>query len=162
MQTNHAKPFRFTGKHMTIILVVFFGVVIAVNVLMARLATQTFSGVVVDNSYVASQHYNAWLDEAAKEKALGWKAAVERRADGRLVVRFTGSDAAPVPDKAVLSGEAWHPLGRVADHDLVFEQQADHSYLSTKPLADGRWRLRFKLEGEGADGHHVWRGQEML
>ena len=143
---------------MTIILVVFFGVVIAVNVLMARLATQTFSGVVVDNSYVASQHYNTWLDEAAKEKTLGWKAAVEHRADGRVVVRFTGSAAAAVPDKAVLSGEAWHPLGQVADHDLDFEQQADHSYLSTAPLAKGRWRLRFKLEGEG----HIWRGQEVL
>ena len=91
IQGNAAKPFRFTGKHMLAIMVVFFGVVIAVNILMARLATQTFSGVVVDNSYVASQHYNSWLDEAAKEKALGWKASVERRADGRLLVRFTGS-----------------------------------------------------------------------
>ena len=43
----------FTGRHMAAIMVAFFGVVIAVNVYMARLATSTFTGVVVENSYVA-------------------------------------------------------------------------------------------------------------
>jgi nitrogen fixation protein FixH len=43
---------------MAMILVAFFAVVIAVNLLMARLAISTFGGVVVENSYVASQHFN--------------------------------------------------------------------------------------------------------
>src|SRR3546814_16112365 len=62
----------------------------AVNFLMASLATSTFSGVVVENSYVASQHFNRWLDEAAQEKALGWKVDVQRRTDGRLALALTG------------------------------------------------------------------------
>ena len=46
---------KFTGKHMATILVLGFGVVVAVNFTMASLATNGFSGVVVENSYVASQ-----------------------------------------------------------------------------------------------------------
>lgn len=50
-------PGPFNGRHMTAILVAFFAVVIAVNVLMARFIICTFGGVVVENSYVASQHF---------------------------------------------------------------------------------------------------------
>ena len=55
---------KFTGWHMTGILVAFFGVVVSVNVFMARAAISTFGGTVVDNSYVASQKFNGWLDKA--------------------------------------------------------------------------------------------------
>ena len=48
----------FTGRHMLAAMLGFFGVVIAVNVVMATLAAKTFSGTVVDNSYVASQQRN--------------------------------------------------------------------------------------------------------
>jgi nitrogen fixation protein FixH len=154
-----AKPaFRFTGWHMFAILAAFFGVVIVVNVYMARLASGTFSGVVVTNSYEASQHYNQWLDEAAREKALGWKVSVARLADGRVSVRIAGNGTTPVPAKGVLSGEAWHPLGRVADRAVSFIAQTDGSYRSFDPLPDGRWKLRMRLEGDG----HIWRGQESI
>ena len=110
------------------------------------------------NSYDASQKYNGWLDEAAKEKALGWTVKADRRADGRVAVTIKGSDAAAVPTKGVLSGEAWHPLGELADRVVTFVPQADGSYLSFDPVPVGRWRLRLRLEGNG----HVWRGEEAL
>ena len=62
---------KFTGWHMTGILVAFFGVVVSVNVFMAQAAISTFDGTVVDNSYVASQKFNGWLDKAEAQKALG-------------------------------------------------------------------------------------------
>ncbi|HET9398451.1 MAG TPA: FixH family protein [Sphingomicrobium sp.] len=71
----------FSGRHMTAILVAFFGVVIAVNFTMALFATRTFGGVVVENSYVASQKYNGWLDAARRQEQLGW--AIEPGLDGR-------------------------------------------------------------------------------
>ena len=40
--------------------------------------SSTFGGVVVENSYVASQDFNGWLDEARAERALGWDADVGR------------------------------------------------------------------------------------
>ena len=81
----------FTGRHMFAILAVFFGVVIAVNFTMATFASTTFGGVVVENSYVASQHFNRWLDEAAEEKALGWQARVSRTASGRVTIDLAGA-----------------------------------------------------------------------
>ncbi|MFD2579774.1 FixH family protein [Novosphingobium colocasiae] len=66
---------RFTGRHMATILVLGFGVVIGINFLMAHYAVSTFGGVVVENSYVASQDFNRWLDEAAKEKGAGLESA---------------------------------------------------------------------------------------
>jgi nitrogen fixation protein FixH len=151
--------FRFTGWHMAVILFAFFGIVIAVNVYMATLASTSFSGVVVENSYVASQHYNTWLDEAAKEKALGWQTGVVRQADGRVAVSLIG-DARP--DHAVLTGEAWHPLGQEADRTLSFRSIGDGRWISIDPLPEGRWRLRLKLDGDDAAGHHTARLQQML
>jgi nitrogen fixation protein FixH len=148
------KPFRFTGWHMTAILVAFFFVVIAVNVLMARLAVHTFSGVVVENSYDASQAFDRWLDEAAKEQALGWHAQVARQADGRIVVTLKGAGLA----QAVLTGEGWHPLGQIADRSLTFHRIAGGDYVSDQALPDGRWRLRLTVQAGG----HSWRANEML
>lgn len=154
MGTLAKQPFRFTGWHMTAILVAFFGVVIAVNVGMARLASHTFSGVVVENSYDASQQFDRWLDEAAREQALGWHAQVARQADGRVVVTLKGSGLA----RAMLTGEGWHPLGQLADRPLTFHRIAGGDFLSDQALPDGRWRLRLKVEAHG----HLWRANEML
>ena len=63
---------RFTGWHFTAIITAFFGVVVAVNLTMAVFATRTFGGVVVENSYVASQKYNDWLDAAKRQQQLAW------------------------------------------------------------------------------------------
>ena len=71
---------EFTGRHFTAILLGWFGVVVTVNLFMASLATQGFGGVVVKNSYVASQKFNGWLDAAREQEALGWSAAVDRGA----------------------------------------------------------------------------------
>lgn len=143
----------FTGRHITAIMVAFFGVVIAVNLVMARYASSTFGGVVVENSYVASQHYNKWLKEAAKEKALGWSAKAARLADGRISVTLSGA-----PQGASLTGDAWHPLGRMPDQPLNFTAQADGSYVSSKPVPAGRWRLRLEARAEGKK----WRTEEDL
>jgi len=163
MPAAKIKPaFRFTGWHMFVILFAFFSVVFGVNFYMARLAMHTFSGEVVTNSYDASQNYNKWLDEAAKEKALGWKMSVARLADGRVAVRFADGSAVPVPAKAEMTGEAWHPLGLVADHDVRFVRGVDGSFVTTQALPDGRWNLRLKLIGEGAQGRISWHGQEAI
>lgn len=149
----------FTGWHMAAIMVAFFGVVMAVNFTMAHLAARSFSGVVVQNSYDASQRYNQWLAQAARERALGLSAQVRRQADGRLAVRLVGG-AQGLWASAVLRGEAWHPLGQVADHELRFVAQGDGNFISTAPLAGTRWRLRLELLAR--DGRAVWHGQELL
>lgn len=136
-----ATPGRFTGRHMTAILVTFFAVVIAVNVLMATMASTTFGGVVVENSYVASQHFNRWLDEASAEQAFGWHARTARTANDRVSVKLSG----PSPGAVSLAAIARHPLGRAPDRSLTFIRQADGAFLSVERLPPGRWRLRLEV-----------------
>jgi nitrogen fixation protein FixH len=128
----------FTGRHFALIMIGFFGVVIAVNFLMAGLASSTFGGVVVDNSYVASQRFNAWLDQARVQQALGWSAKAGRAADGRVVLTYSGIPSVGLSVTAV----ARHPLGRMPAAALIFVRGADGRYVSTAPLPAGRWRLR--------------------
>jgi nitrogen fixation protein FixH len=143
----------FNGWHMTAILAGFFGTIIAVNLVNARFAGATFGGVVVENSYVASQDFNQWLDEARAEKALGWDEVTTWRPDGRVVVAVKG-----VPEGGVIKAMARHPLGRLPDRALTFDPIGRGRFLSRQALPDGRWDLRLTLAAQG----HLWRRQEIL
>lgn len=140
----------FTGRHMAIILVSFFTIVVAVNVLMARFAISTFGGVVVENSYVASQKFNGWLDEARAEKALGWKAGFTRDGAGDVVITLTNASGAALSG-AHVAGRAEHPLGRRPDTALVFHETAPGKFVAR--LEQGRWRVRLIAVATG----HTWR-----
>jgi nitrogen fixation protein FixH len=140
----------FTGWHMTAILVGGFGVVIAVNFAMAWLATSTFGGVTVENSYVASQQFNRWLDRAASEKALGWSASLGRDKAGRLV-----ATTREVPVGARVEAVARHPLGRMPDRSLSLLERGGGEFVSRAALPAGRWTVRLTIESEG----RIWRSE---
>ncbi|KRB81203.1 hypothetical protein ASE00_14455 [Sphingomonas sp. Root710] len=135
---------RFTGFHMLGLTVAFFAVVVSVNMVMATLATRTFGGTVVDNSYVASQKFNRWLAEADAQAALGWQVRAERRGD-RAHLTLSGVD------DATIEGMAIHPLGRLPAIRLHFDQISLGQFRSREPLPTGRWRLEL----------HVRRGAQL-
>ena len=68
----------FTGWHMLTVMCLFFAVIIAVNVTMAVFAGSSWSGLIVKNTYVASQTFNEDVDRVKKMKAKGFAAAVKR------------------------------------------------------------------------------------
>lgn len=144
-----AKP--FTGRRIALIFMAFFGYVAAVNFTMASLANSTFGGVVVENSYVASQNYNDWLQAAERARALGWNAQIFRMADDRLSVNLTGA-----PENAQLEATARQPLGRAQDITLSFASDGKDRYISNEILPQGRWTLR--LEARSDD--KFWRSEE--
>lgn len=127
---------RFTGWHMLAIMLSFFGIVIVVNLTMARFAIHSFSGTVVANSYVASQEFNDWLAAARAQRALGWQTQVSLNADRHVVVTLANA-----PAGVGLIGIARHPLGRGDDVRLSFARQADASLISTRALPAGRWHV---------------------
>ena len=146
-----AKP--FTGVHMAAILVGGFAIVVGVNLVMARAAISTFGGVVVENSYVASQKFNGWLDQAEKAKALGWNVNIRRSDDDRMLVTTEN-----LPRGAVVRAVARHPLGHLPDSELQFAPVGEGRYLSTSVLPAGRWIVRLEV----ASGDDVWRGERDL
>lgn len=144
------KPIRkvFTGWHMTAILVTFFAVVITVNFTMARLAMSTFGGKVVENSYVASQHYNVWLARAEAQDRLGWTPKVSLEAERHVRVEVR-KDNRPLTGLRV-AATASHPLGRTAPSTVRFEAVEDGAWRSVEPLAIGRQRLDISV-AKGSD-----------
>lgn len=141
----------FTGRHMAMILIVFFGIVFAVNFLMARLATSTFGGIVVENTYVASQEFNGWLDQAEQQRALGWTATVARDDRNRLAIQLDNA-----PHYTTVTAEARHPLGRAPNRHLTFSTDGDGRFLSQQALPAGRWIVRITAQS----GETVWRIEE--
>lgn len=137
----------FTGRHIALILIAFFGTVMAVNFTMAYFASSTFGGLVVDNSYVASQKFNGWLAKARQEKALGWSLDAKRTADGHIVLTL-GSGEGPISD-AHVSALIRHPLGRAPEKTMQFRQTGDGRYESMDALPAGRWVAHLTIAAQG-------------
>ena len=145
-----SKSGTFTGKHMAAVFVAGFGVVIAVNLVMASFAVGSFHGTVVDNSYAASQNYNGWIAKAEASKALGWQVMPQRRDDGRVVL-----ETLAVPEGAVVTAEAERPLGQRETLALTFVPQGQGRWLSNEVLASGRWQVHMAIRA----GAQEWAGE---
>lgn len=145
-------PRPFTGRHISIILVAFFGVVIAVNVTMATVAVRSFGGTVVDNSYVASQEFNRWLRAADAAEKLDWKQEAGLDAGHRLVLRATSAGR---PLEGAVSAVAVHPLGRADDIPLRFDRTEPGRYRARAPLPAGRWTVHWTLRANGREKRFV-------
>ncbi|MGP1283284.1 MAG: FixH family protein [Parasphingopyxis sp.] len=133
---------RFNGWHMTAILVAFFGVIVVVNMTMATFATRSFGGTVVDNSYVASQRFNDWLEAARQQDELGWTEAVQRAGDHVAIT--VGGPEGPL-GAATIRGIATHPVGRSDEVALTFSETSEGVYRSAETLARGRWLVRIEI-----------------
>ena len=144
---------QFTGRHMAIIMVAFFSVVIAVNVVMARSAIRTFGGTVVENSYVASQQFNGWLRDAATQDRLGWRARASAEPGDRIAVALAGPHGAI--EHARVTIEAEHPVGLLKDQQLVLTEQRRGIYAATHRLPPGRWRLRIDAQTPAGEARFV-------
>ena len=145
---------EFTGKHMAVVIVTGFGIIIAVNLFMATLAVRGFGGVVVPNSYVASQEFNGWLEAVERQEALGWSVGMSRSDNGHLVV-----ETAAVPDDASVVAVARRPLGKPETTQLRFIEATPGNHVSLEPLQPGRWIVRLTLASP--DGR-TWSAEEHL
>lgn len=135
---------RFTGRHMLLTMVAGFGIVAAVNFYMASLAVGGFHGVVVENSYVASQKFNDWIDEAERIEALGWSVNASRDENDRLLIATSG-----VPEGAVVTAALRRPIGTQEFADLAFVSLGDGRYRSIEPIGEGRWTMRLSISAQG-------------
>ncbi len=146
---SKARQQRFTGRHMTLIMMAFFGVVISVNVTMAIFASRTFGGKVVENSYVATQRFNGWLEKARAQEQLGWNETVQLDQERRIELDVTASGG-PLGGARILA-EARHPVGRADDISLAFAEVGAGRYRSLDALPHGRWQIHLTINSGGAE-----------
>lgn len=137
---------ELTGRKVLAITVSAFGVIIAVNLLLAYKAISTFPGLEVPNSYVASQTFDA---DRAAQQALGWALAADYDHVGQslhLVFTDAAGKPAPVADLTVLVGR---PTEVQEDTYPVFVQKGG-AFRAPLALNPGKWML--KVEAHAPDG----------
>ena len=146
MSANTQKSREFTGRHMLAIILAFFGVVIAVNLTMATLANTSWTGLVVENSYVASQEFNTKAEQGRAQAALGWTSSLTI-AGGEIRYRLTD-----VAGKAVsLAGvtvQLRRPAYAAEDRAFVLVASNDGEFAIQATVRDGLWIIEI-----GADAH---------
>lgn len=144
MQAQHHPGKPLTGRKVLAITVSAFSVIIAVNVYMAYQAVSTFPGLEVDNSYVASQTFDA---ERAAQAALGWHLSHAYR-DGRIVIDIRDAAGAPakVASLNVLVGRKTEAR-EDSQPAFTFDGQV---WSAPVTLAPGAWLMH--LEATAADG----------
>lgn len=133
-----------TGRKVFAITATAFGIIIAVNVTMAVKAVQTFPGLEVKNSYVASQSFDA---ERAAQEELGW--AVETGYEAgilTLVLRDAQGMPAEVAELSATIGRTTHTR---EDRVLDLARQSG-AFRAEVPLAPGNWLVH--LEARHRDG----------
>ena len=143
------KPAQFTGWHMAGVLCLFFGTIIAVNMVLAVNASTTWTGLVVKNSYVASQHYNETLAAAARQAKRGWTGDVVY-AGGQISLRLADKQGAPIAAEAV-TAEVGRPTYEQRDHVVTLTRVGPGHYSAADPLEDGLWEVAVRVETAGEE-----------
>jgi nitrogen fixation protein FixH len=122
---------------MVILTISFFGVIIAVNVGMATLAMRSWTGLVVDNSYIASQQFEEKRLAHESQQAAGWQATLSYLPGAARLVIVDGQRG-PVELGDVLL-KLNRPVGGHDDQAVNLERKEDGSYEAQIDLPTGLW-----------------------
>lgn len=121
-----------------------FGVIISVNLFLAYSAVQTFPGLEVRNSYVASQNFD---DQRAAQEALNWTVSANVSDEElHLFINDADGQAVQVRDLDATFGRATSVRD---DQTPAFVFTGTH-YAAPVTTAAGNWNLR--MTATAADG----------
>ena len=137
MRTRVQNTGEFTGRHMLFIMLAFFGVIIAVNVVMATLANTSWTGFVVENSYVASQEFNRKAEEGRAQAALGWTSSLTI-AGGEIRFGLTDAGGKAIALRTV-KAEFRRPAYAAEDQALTLARANNGEFTGALALRDGLW-----------------------
>ncbi|MCB0058110.1 MAG: FixH family protein [Caldilineaceae bacterium] len=135
-----------TGRHVAMIFVGAFAVIIGVNIVLAVSAVRTFPGLEVANSYVASQEFNTKLAASRAQHALNWNVNLHY-ADGHLNFALTDEDGNALhPDNVTVA--LTRPVGVHEDRTLVLTEDGDF-YRAEDVVPEGVWNALINADVEG-------------
>ncbi|MCP8893666.1 FixH family protein [Shinella daejeonensis] len=144
--------FVFTGWHMLVIMLLFFGTIITVNLVMAWNASRTWSGLVVQNTYVASQQFNGKVAAARALAASGMEGELTIEG-GKVAYRLVDAQGMPVVADEV-SARFKRPVDERADFTLSLSPAADGLFTGERQIAPGQWIVDISAGHEGGPVFH--------
>lgn len=148
MSTQSKSTFRFTGWHMLASMLAFFGTIFTVNFTMAYLASSTWSGLVVKNSYVASQEFNRTAAITRAMLATGIEGELLLNGD-EIIYQLTLPNN-QIVEADVVTAHFKRPVGEKQDFMLTLLPAGEGRFLNRHEILAGGWiiTLRASLDGE--------------
>lgn len=141
------KPFfsgPLTGRHVLVILLLFFGVIITVNGIFIYQAEKTWRGLESKHAYEEGLAYNRTLAAAEAQKALGWQTALDLTAQG-LNLRVLDRDGAPVAGLVPRATIA-RPADEASDRSVTLRERGNGHYEAALTLPyRGQWLVTLEM-----------------
>ena len=134
---------ELTGRHVLIILGLFFLAMFIANGALAYFALSTLHGSELENPYDASQSYNVKIAEARAQDDRKWTAGVTTRSEDqgqRVMVEFRDREGAPIPDLLV-TARFRHPFDASLDRSATLASDGLDYEGVAAPIPPGRWTL---------------------
>lgn len=151
MSANGRRTGEFTGRHMFLVMAGFFAVIIAVNVGMATMARTSWTGLVVANTYVASQQFNGKAEIGRAQAALGWTGVLSiSGGETRYLLKDGQGRVLPLASTTVAFR---HPAYEARDMAFMLAPDGASFSAATVP-ADGVWIVEIEAD---AGLEHPWR-----
>ena len=150
--TDKSSGFTFTGWHFLAIMIAFFGVVISVNFTMADYASHSWSGLVADDTFKASQQFNAKAEHMREMAATGIRGELIANHEGIRYV-LTHPQRGPVPADEVVA--SFHrPVGTMQDFSVTLKHEGDGVFTTNHEVLPGEWIVDLKTNDNGEMVYH--------
>jgi nitrogen fixation protein FixH len=144
--------FVFTGWHMAGVMVLFFGTIITVNLIMAWNASNSWSGLVVQNTYVASQQFNGKVAQARALAASGIEGSLTIEGD-RIAYRVVDAGGTPFVADDV-SAVFKRPVDERKDFSVALMPAGDGLFVAEQSVPAGQWVVDISTRREGERVFH--------
>ncbi len=144
---DEKKPRPITGRTVLITLIVFFGIIFAVNGGLAYFALSTFGGVSTDNAYRAGLAYDGEIALAAAQRERAWTVdASLTGTEAARAIEIKVRDKSKNPE-AGLSARAKlvHPSDRRRDIAVTMEEVSPGVYRGAYEASAGERELAIEL-----------------
>lgn len=128
---SEKKEFQITGRHVLIGFILFFGIIIGVNVIFITKATGTFPGLIVQHPFKKGVAYNKTLEQRRAEAKLQWRVHhnITKEDDGQeyFIVQVQDADGTPL-DGLDVNLHLWQAGNNDADLELQLQPMGSGKY----------------------------------
>jgi nitrogen fixation protein FixH len=136
---------EITGKHVLIMFLAFFGVIIAVNGAFIYLSQKSWVGLETEDAFRKGVKYNQQLSKMREQNRRGWHMKLERQLMPEgfiLTARPRDKNGEPLTN-LVLSAELKRPTHTGEDQTFILEEKSPGLYrgANARPVARGKWYL---------------------
>jgi nitrogen fixation protein FixH len=145
-------------------IVLFFVVVVAVNLLLVRFSQTSWTGLVTEGAYKKGLAFNKTLEAQQAQEALGWEVLLDTSplrvgAAGHLRLSLRDRQGAPLPG-AQIQGVLFRPVHQGVDQPFTMREEQPGLYNASLSVPmPGHWEVRLEMTAPAGHYRHVQRIQ---